>query len=790
MIGFADKLRLLTVLMEDLKVIKELGIKACRECSFSCGGQYFAAVNGTTISIYNTYTAENVGNLRGHNGRVRSIFWSPDDTKLISAGMDGAVYEWRLKDFKREKEHVLKGCNYSSVLATPDCKTLYATGSDKRIKEYEDSLGTGTQITKEIDAGTNLTQMVLLSGAKALFGATEGGCIRTYKYPLSGEFQEFKSHNASISRLKNTWDESLLISASEDGSIFVWDVRDRDAKAAAKREQERIEFAVEVLVTRSELDEKKARMTELEQQVAELTMQTEYQLRLKDLHLQERIKELTDKYTAEQESDRQKFDALLNEKNDMEMEYEEKLKAAEERSQVQLATLDAQYQAKIMAEVERYQALLQEKELLNERWDEQNSLLVESHERVIAELTEDYEAKLAEEALRIEALQAEKAELEREFEEIKRQLEEDADREIEETKEKYETKLQGERDSSLRLKGENGIMRKKFNALQKDIEAQKEEIKQLFEQKKEFYATIASLEKDIGSLKREIRERDETIGDKERRIYDLKKKNQELEKFKFVLDYKIKELKKQIEPREAEISDMKEQIKEMDGELERYHRTNAGLDLTIGSLRQKQAGLASEVLSQRTSKQDATNMLVRLQGDIAEVAAFIQEPQALKEKVKALYQKYSGEACLKREEDGDVGREGARQREYLEKTVDSLKRKLAKDSELHRTDNLRIMQENTALIKEINELRREIKTLKAGMKPGMMGVGTIGKGTGGALAAADTEAQRREMEIQRDLIQRLREDLVVKEQRIKTLEGMVVPRPMSRERLPPMDVVV
>jgi len=55
----------------------------------------------------------------------------------------------------------------------------------------------------------------------------------------------------------------------------------------------------------------------------------------------------------------------------------------------------------------------------------------------------------------------------------------------------------------------------------------------------------------------------------ERRIYDLKKKNQELEKFKFVLDYKIKELKKQIEPREQEIVDMKDQIKEMDGELER-----------------------------------------------------------------------------------------------------------------------------------------------------------------------------------------------------------------------------
>ena len=55
-------------------------------------------------------------------------------------------------------------------------------------------------------------------------------------------------------------------------------------------------------------------------------------------------------------------------------------------------------------------------------------------------------------------------------------------------------------------------------------------------------------------------ERDETIQDKERRVYDLKKKNQELEKFKFVLDFRIKELKEQVEPRENEILDMTGQI--------------------------------------------------------------------------------------------------------------------------------------------------------------------------------------------------------------------------------------
>ena len=75
--------------------------------------------------------------------------------------------------------------------------------------------------------------------------------------------------------------------------------------------------------------------------------------------------------------------------------------------------------------------------------------------------------------------------------------------------------------------------------------------------------------------------------EKERKIYDLKKKNQELEKFKFVLDYKIKELRKQIEPRENQISAMKDRVKEMDAELERYHKINSQLDERIGELRKE-----------------------------------------------------------------------------------------------------------------------------------------------------------------------------------------------------------
>ena len=109
------------------------------QCSFSNGGHLFAAVHGTVIQIYSTATYEAVTNLKGHNGKVRSVVWSADDSKVVSCGMDGAVYEWDSFSGKRVGESVLKSCSYTGVGITPDGKTAFAAGSDKTLKEIADS---------------------------------------------------------------------------------------------------------------------------------------------------------------------------------------------------------------------------------------------------------------------------------------------------------------------------------------------------------------------------------------------------------------------------------------------------------------------------------------------------------------------------------------------------------------------------------------------------------------------------------------------------------------------------
>ncbi|EER18689.1 hypothetical protein Pmar_PMAR003912, partial [Perkinsus marinus ATCC 50983] len=61
--------------------------------------------------------------------------------------------------------------------------------------------------------------------------------------------------------------------------------------------------------------------------------------------------------------------------------------------------------------------------------------------------------------------------------------------------------------------------------------------------------------------------------------------------------------------------------------------------------------------------------------------------------------------------DGDQ-KEFDRQREYLEKCINTLKEKHEKATRVHRATNTRVMQDNVTLIKEINILRREVSFLK------------------------------------------------------------------------------
>ncbi|KAI9207648.1 WD40-repeat-containing domain protein, partial [Polychytrium aggregatum] len=172
LVGFGDKLKLMNLLIDDIRPFREFTIRGCRECQFSTGGQYFAAAHGNAIQLYNTWNFENIGNLKGHSGKVRTIAFTSDDSRIITASIDGTIFEWSLRDvygfngigIKKESESTVKNCSYTSVVTSPDGRSAYAVGSDKIIKEIMEG-----QLLKQVEVDIPLTQIAISHGGKVLF---------------------------------------------------------------------------------------------------------------------------------------------------------------------------------------------------------------------------------------------------------------------------------------------------------------------------------------------------------------------------------------------------------------------------------------------------------------------------------------------------------------------------------------------------------------------------------------------------------------------------------------------
>ena len=62
--------------------------------------------------------------------------------------------------------------------------------------------------------------------------------------------------------------------------------------------------------------------------------------------------------------------------------------------------------------------------------------------------------------------------------------------------------------------------------------------------------------------------------------------------------------------------------------------------------------------------------------------------------------------------DPDIKKEYENQKRYLENSKNSLKKRLDKESQIHKEDNVSIMRENIKLIYHIQELRNDVRELK------------------------------------------------------------------------------
>jgi hypothetical protein len=101
-------------------------------------------------------------------------------------------------------------------------------------------------------------------------------------------------------------------------------VADKD-EHTLKREKASV-FSDEILITKSDLEEKTVLMAELQRSLEELKLEHEYQLRLKDMNFNEKLKDITDKYSQEIEALKISTSVLRTEKDKEDIKHQEEIR--------------------------------------------------------------------------------------------------------------------------------------------------------------------------------------------------------------------------------------------------------------------------------------------------------------------------------------------------------------------------------------------------------------------------------------------------------------------------------
>ena len=545
---------------------------------------------------------------------------------------------------------------------------------------------------------------VLLCGSQA-------GVVRTYELPLTAESEpsdDVMLHLAPIVQLRLSHDEAHLFTASEDGTILIWEMlgegaalRERALRSGAGKEGGDGPSPENntVLVSKAELLERVAVAEELEQKVKEIQLQSEYQSHLAEQTFQEqlRLERQAREEALHEAAERYKgLERFLEAAEREAAEAAQSMEGAHMRAAEELEHL---YERKLAAEAARWEALRKDKEDMQCELEERiYALVVAGQEREERLKIEREEIKAAAELKLVTSEEQQKA-LAHKYEEMLSQEERDNDTVLEKQEEAAFKLLTHEREEKQTIKGEQAIMRKKFANFQQDMAKLKSQLDERESTIKGLRHDVADREKVIALLKKDVQEREESIADKERRLSELKAKNKELEKFKFVLDYKIREL---------------------DDELQRDYKTSVGLEHGLAERQAKIESLNGELKKVRREVLTKERALQFLARDVQKLAN-LTDPNAIKEGVKVLYREMGeGAGSGANEEDEGVAQEFASQRLYMERALESLRGRLNRAEGQKQGDSAKKVAENEKLIAECNTLRREAREVRGELAKAQM----------------------------------------------------------------------
>ena len=714
--GFSDKLRLMNVLVNDLRIIWEIPVKACKLCHFCTGGHLFSVVQGSTIFIYDFILKIKKFELKGHNSRIFQLEWNIDDSFIVSCDEDGTIYSWDIHSGQRVGEFSKKA----------SCKRCFEFINDNELWVLDDDnitelllpdLKMKQKINNEIMGDYIGPVITSKSGDRSIFIVNDKNVIHLHHLDIPGRRKCTIDIRMQASLFKVSCDSRFLIALDKNRkTIHTFEIQDKRLRAQSLMTLVHDEYKPhslgwndDVLISENDLEERTALIHDLKNKINEARSQYEYQLRLNAMANGEELKKVKNLHSSQIQAEETKLQSIQKEKNEIHAKHAILLNQYKEEFQSNIQCLDINYRKELLAAVDVYQAQMKNIDLEQKQKISEKETLELTHEKNFKQIEAELLEKLQLSTQKYNKIEHDYNEKCKEDEIIKRQTEDEIDEEVENLKSKHENELDSQRNTTIRFTGDNGILKKKICVIRKEIENRKEVVHSLLEQEEETREQIKEYENKIASQVVEMKTRENKIKSKNVSILNLRTKNKELGKYKHVLEYDLTELMKQIEPRKKELSDITKQMAALKINLKKNNETNLELNKII--IKQKDSFLTAQntIATLRKKIKYCESRTFHVIKELNKCTELIQSPALLAEQIDVM-KKFLIHNIEEQKKDAmivshDSASSKKIQLEEIQKEYKELSKKNAKDLKNIKEKNTSLRVTNEEMMKEIDFLK-------------------------------------------------------------------------------------
>jgi hypothetical protein len=523
------------------------------------------------------------------------------------------------------------------------------------------------------------------------------------------DFKDFPAHYGETTRVRINWEENRVFTSGSDGCINIYSI-----ETLSDNEEDRFildsyfdNFTSTVLIKKSKLRERELEKKELPEKREEKLKKVKADNAEKRSTLQKDHNTIKHNVALTHKQESIYIKQLQNSLEDKVTEYKNKIEEKKRLYDAEYDKIMNEYQMELASmnrEIEEIrQALRKNREEHKREVKEVN----ERHEELLTSLKRDFEKQISD-------LESHKSQLEEKIRNLAEKKVKDSNT-IEWLNNTVLADIQNNIDELNRgiedLKAHNAHQikkleeeREKQNTILSERVLENKQISEDTEKQRRIY-NFKVEEKNAADF--DIKNIQARITLIENNIIEGKKRNQYLEKCKFVLDYKIKELKKEMGPIEKAIEELKKRTKDLDVELERFNREHAIINIRATSFED----LDKTIRQLKLEETKENNKIKLFKNTLFNMVNKIDDFDVIREGFKSLRDIFLKDYTPDKQ-DLELDAEFFNQRDNMKKNVDDLQVQL-KEVKVKHVESIKSNRVgNHELIHHINKLQEEIKNEK------------------------------------------------------------------------------